>query len=91
VATIAFSVSSVISGSPVIRNKFPRGSIWIDRIVFFVVSGIIIWYFSIYQIYPLEITLWIVPVIIFGLGYGLLLRTSGLKIGERLKTDSKKA
>ena len=37
VATIAFGVSSVISGSPIIKNKFPRDSIWIDRIVFFCV------------------------------------------------------
>jgi hypothetical protein len=78
-ATIAFSVSSVISGSPVIRNKFPQGSIWIDRIVFLVVSAIIVWYFAVYKYSP-EITIWIVPVIVFGLGYGLLLRTSGLKI-----------
>ena len=87
VATIAFSVSSVISGGPVIRNKFPRGSIWIDRIVFFFVSGVIIWYF---RNYSLDITIWIVPVIIFGLGYGLLLRTSGLKIAETLEKVFKK-
>jgi tetratricopeptide (TPR) repeat protein len=88
VATIAFSVSSVISGSPVIRNKFPEGSIWIDRIVFFFVSGIVIWYFSNYS---LDITIWLVPVIIFGLGYGLLLRTSGLKIAETIERGFKGA
>jgi hypothetical protein len=87
VATIAFSVSSVISGSPVVKKKFPRGSIWIDRIVFFVISGIIIWYF---RYYPLDITMWIVPVIIFGLGYGLLLRASGTKMAEKLEKVFKK-
>lgn len=89
VATIAFSVSSVISSSPVIKNKFPRGSIWIDRIVFFFVSGIVIWYF-VFSIYSIGLIMWIVPVIIFGLGYGLLLRTSGLKIAETLENLFKK-
>lgn len=87
VATIAFSVSSVVSGSPVFRKNFPLGSVWIDRIVFFVISGIIIGYF---WHYPFDIKIWIVPLIIFGLGYGLILRTrrgkeKGTKITDYLK------
>jgi hypothetical protein len=83
IATIAFTISSVISSSSIIRNWFPRHHSWIDGIVFLIVAGIVIAYFSTYPIY---ITLWLVPIIVFGLGYGLLLRTLGIKITKPLKT-----
>jgi hypothetical protein len=71
IATIAFTVSSAIC------SRFPKHYSWIDGIVFLVVSGIVITYFS---NFPIDITIWLVPIIIFGLGYGLLLRVLGIKI-----------
>ena len=77
ISTIAFTVSSVISSSSIIRNWFPNRHTWIDGLVFLGVSGIIIGYLS---NFPLDISIWLIPIILFGLGYGLLLRILGIKI-----------
>lgn len=82
-STIAFTVSSVIKlaisatikSNDGQRKKHP-GIIkwvveWIDRITFFVTTAIIFVYVP---DYPPDITSWLVPAILFGLGYGLLLR-----------------
>jgi hypothetical protein len=82
IATIIFSTSSVISSSSSIRKRYPRHWVWIDRIVFVFVSIVII-YFSFF--YPSDITLWLVPFILFGLGYGLLIRLFRSKIALKDK------
>jgi hypothetical protein len=87
IGTIAFTVSSVISSSSTIRNWFPKHHTWIDGIVFLIVSGTVIAYFS---NFPFDITIWLVPVILFGLGYGLLLRILGVKITKSLFSRRKK-
>jgi hypothetical protein len=76
-STIAFTVSSIISSSPIIQKWFPRHYSWIDGLVFAIVAGFVILYFK----FLFDTTIWwLVPVIVFGLGYGLLLRLLGFKI-----------
>lgn len=87
-ATIAFTISSAISSSSVIRNWFPRYYAWIDVIVFLIVSGIVVAYFSNFLFDPT--IWWLVPVILFGLGYGLLLRLLGIKITKPIFARRKK-
>jgi hypothetical protein len=79
IAAIAYTISTVIGSSSALRKRFPRRHTWIDGIVFLFVSSIVIFYFA-SSFYPIEITVWLFPVIIFGLGYGLLLKTSEIKI-----------
>jgi hypothetical protein len=55
--------------------------------VFLIVSGTVIAYFS---NYPMDITIWLVPVILFGLGYGLILRILGVKITKPIFARRKK-
>jgi hypothetical protein len=85
IGTIVFTISSVISNSSVLRRKFPKGSIWLDGIAFFIVSAIVI--FLLYM-YSFNIIIWVIPMIrsndMCGLGYGLLLRIFGLKISKPL-------
>jgi hypothetical protein len=81
IATIAFTISSILSSSSVMQKWFPEHYKSIDPIVFVIVAGMIIVYFSNFQI---DISIWLIPVILFGLGYGLLLRTFGIKIDRPL-------
>ncbi len=87
IASIAFTVSSVISSSSVIRKWFPKHHTWIDGIVFLIVSGLVVAYFS---NYPIDIIIWLIPIIIFRLGYGLLLRILGVKITKPIFARRKK-
>lgn len=82
IATIAFTVSSILSSSSTIQKWFPKHHTWIDGIVFVIVAGFVIAYFNNY-IFDNEIW-WLVPIIIFGLGYGLLLRVLGVRINKPL-------
>jgi hypothetical protein len=90
IATIAFTISSTLSSSSIVRHWFPKNYTWIDRVVFIIVSGIVVVYFN---KYIFDVALWwLVPLIIFGLGYGLLLKLLGLKIkgplfGKRKKKE----
>lgn len=95
VATIAFTVSSVIGSRPFIKNKFGKDPVWIDRISFFIVSTIIIvfWYFtfSTFQ-YHKNLILWypsllILLIVLSGLGYGLLLRMKLGRSKQRINLD----
>jgi hypothetical protein len=87
IATIAFTISSIISSSSIIQKWLSKHYTWIDGLVFFIVSGFVIAYFNIYL---LDSQLWwLVPVIIFGLGYGLLLRLLGLIINQPLISSFK--
>jgi hypothetical protein len=79
IATITFTASSVLSSSSVIQNRFPNHWRWIDRIVFLFVSGVVIAYF-VFSDYPKTIMAWLAPLIIFALGYGLLLKITKVKI-----------
>jgi hypothetical protein len=72
VATIVFTVSSVVGSVISISIKDNHSLIaWIDRIAFLIIAVTLIYYGS---SYPLDITVWLLPVILFGLCYGLLLR-----------------
>jgi hypothetical protein len=83
VASIAFTVSSIILSTPTIQGWFPSRFTWIDGITFIIISIVVI---VLLWNYNLSITLWLVPIIIFGLGYGLLLRILGLKIKISLRS-----
>ena len=63
------------------QKWFPRHHKWIDPIVFIIVSVMVIVYFTNFPIY---IGIWLVPIILFGLGYGLLLRELGISIDRPL-------
>ena len=82
IATIAFTISSIISSSSTIQKWFPKHHTWIDGIVFVIVSGFVITYFNKY-LFDNQLW-WLVPLIIFGLGYGLLLRILGIRINKPL-------
>ena len=81
IASIAFTITSVMSSSPSVHKLFPKHHGWIDWIVFVIVSGIVLLYST---NFPTDIIIWLIPVIIFGLGYGLLFRTLGIKINKPL-------
>jgi hypothetical protein len=71
-ATITFTMSSVISDSAI--KKYNVSAPWIDVVAFLVIVIITLAYVS---VYPPNIRLWLIPVILltlFGLGYGLLFR-----------------
>lgn len=76
-ATIAFTISSVISSSSVVQKRFPRHYSWIDGLLFILVSIIVI---SLLRNYDPSITIWLIPVLLLGLGYGLLIRISKTEI-----------
>jgi hypothetical protein len=82
IAAIAFTISSILSSSSILQKWFPRRYSWIDGIVFIIISGFVISYFSNY-LFDSELW-WLIPLIIFGLGYGLLLRALGVKIKRPL-------
>ena len=82
IGTIAFTGSSIISSSSTIQKWFPKYHNWIDAIAFVIVSGFVIVYFNNYLVNS-QIW-WIVPLVVFGLGYGLLLRILGVKINKPL-------
>ena len=70
-AAIVFPISSILSSSPIIQKRFRRLYGYIDVIIFLVMTGITI---TLLSTFDLEVTKWLLPVIIFGLGYGLLMR-----------------
>ena len=78
IATISFTVSSVLSSSPILQRWFPKRYSYIDGMVYVIISGFAILYLD--KILLNTELWWLVPVIIFGLGYGLLLRLLGIKI-----------
>lgn len=81
-STIAFTISSVMSSSSVFQSWFPKRYSWFDGIVFISMSGFVIYYF---KPYTFDTNLWwLVPILVFGLGYGLLLRILGIKISQPL-------
>ena len=74
ISTMAFTVSSVIS------TRFTKHYGWIDVVVFIIVAGAVIMYF---RDLILDISLWwLIPIILIGLGYGLLLRMFGVGINR---------
>jgi hypothetical protein len=82
ISSIAFTISSIISSSVTVQKRF-RYYTWIDYVAFLFVSIIVISYFtssSTSSNYSFDVLIWLVPIILFGLGYGLLLRTLGIKI-----------
>jgi hypothetical protein len=81
-ATIAFTISSVITSSSAIKDKFPSGVLWIDRITFFIVLMITVTTAAVNN-YPLDITYWLLPLILFGLSYGLLFQIAWNEIPYR--------
>jgi hypothetical protein len=82
IATIAFTVSSILSSSSIMLKWFPKHHSWIDVSVFAIISLFVVSYFNNY-LFDNEMW-WLVPLIIFGLGYGLLLRVFGIKIDKPL-------
>lgn len=76
VAAIGYTVSSVISS--VVKSRSGR---FIDIFVFFVISSIAV-YFLVQ--YPPDIYVWLIPVILLGLGYGLIIQV------VRSRKDAKK-
>jgi hypothetical protein len=76
IASIAYTLGSVISSNSMIKERAPLLYRWTDKIVFLLISGTVIGYLG---TYPLDIVLWLIPVILFGLGYGLLLRIVGIR------------
>jgi len=76
VAAIGYTVSSVISS--IVKSRSGR---FIDIIVFFVISGIAL-YFLVQ--YPPDIYGWLIPAILLGLGYGLIIQI------VRSRKDAKK-
>lgn len=82
-STIAFTISSILSSSSIIQKWFPKHFNWIDYLVFGIVSGFVVLYFNNY-LFDVEVW-WLVPIMISGLGYGLLMKTLGFKINGPLK------
>jgi hypothetical protein len=82
IASIAFTISSILSSTSILQKWFPKHYSLIDGIVFIIISGFVISYFSNY-LFDSELW-WLIPLIIFGLGYGLLLRALGVKINRPL-------
>ena len=76
IASIGFTISSVISSNSSFQRIFPRHYRWTDFVVFVIISMIII--SSLVQ-YETSITIWLVPILILGLGYGFLVRTHFIK------------
>jgi hypothetical protein len=84
IAAISFTVSSIISSNSKVQSKFKHW-LWIDRLVYFLVSSIIIYYF-VFIDYPTNIKIWLIPLLLFALGYGLLLNLKRKKFVFKLKT-----
>jgi F0F1-type ATP synthase assembly protein I len=80
IASIAFTISSILSSTSILQKWFPKHYSLIDGIVFIIISGFVISYFSNY-LFDSELW-WLIPLIIFGLG--LLLRALGVKINRPL-------
>jgi hypothetical protein len=60
---------------------FIKHHTWSDGIVFVIVSIFVVTYFA--YLFDSELW-WLVPIILFRLGYGLLLRALGIKINKPL-------
>jgi hypothetical protein len=75
VFTVSSVVGSVISisveNNEALKKRYTPLIAWIDRIAFLIIAMTLIYYGS---SYPLDITVWLLPVILLGLFYGLLLR-----------------
>lgn len=81
IATIGFTISSIISSSQFIQKCFPRRYGWLDGIMFIFISGltiVLLWNYN-----P-NVTSWLTPILILGLGYGLLLKAMGLRINKTI-------
>jgi hypothetical protein len=76
-STIAYTISSVVSSSSVVQRRFPRHYTWADGLVFILVSIIVI--ISLHNYSP-SLRIWLIPVILIGLGYGLVIRISKQKL-----------
>jgi hypothetical protein len=76
VATIAYTISSVIGGSPIMAKRSSMTA-KLDPLVYVLIAGI-----TVYQctVYPFDITVRLVPIVLFGLGYGLLFRINRQKL-----------
>ncbi len=75
-----------------LKKRYSPLIAWIDRIAFLIIAVTLIYYGS---SYPLDITVWLLPVILFGLCYGLLLRIFAphlieAKINYQKKEEEKK-
>jgi hypothetical protein len=85
VSTIAFSISSVIN------SKVERK--WLDKVVFLFIISIITIFGILY--YP-GVSVWLVPVIIFALGYGFIITSRkivlhyAIKVGRKLLKASRR-
>ena len=77
ISTIGITVSSIFSSSSVVQKWFPRRSGWIDGGMFVLMSAVIV---ILLRNYDPSVTTWLMPTIILGLGYGLLLKVLGVKI-----------
>lgn len=84
--TIVFTVSSIITSNSSIQRKFPNYYHMGNIISFIVASAFVI--LSFYT-FPIDINIWLVPIMIFGFGYGLLLRTFKLLNLKNIKKLSK--
>jgi hypothetical protein len=73
---------SVISNSFVISRRFPKGYIWIDRFTFLFIGVLCVYFLN---PYPAEIKQWLIPIILVGLGYGLLFKQR-FPIGQKLQS-----
>ena len=85
-ATIVFSISSVLSISPVIVHKLKNKLLIVDAIAFLAVAAISITAFlpSFFYFLPVHISIIISLILLLGLGYGLGLRIMGMGITYRL-------
>ena len=65
--------------SGLVLKKYKRFASWVDVLAFFLITGITLYYVS---IYPLDIRSQLIPIIfliLLGLGYGLIFRIPKLK------------
>ena len=67
--------------STLFQERFSRIINWIDLASFCIIAIIIIYYF---ESLPHNISIWLLPIVIFGLGYGLIIRALGLKISVNI-------
>jgi hypothetical protein len=73
IATIAFTVSSVVGSRPFIKNRFGEDAVWIDIISYILVSLIVLSFF-VFNNYQYSTVGLILTIVLGGLGYGLLSR-----------------
>jgi hypothetical protein len=86
-ATIAFTIGSIVSSSSIVQRRFPRHHTWADGLAYILVSSIVILFLRNYN--P-GLTIWLIPVILLGLGYGLLIRMSKTKLKAFVLQNAKR-